>query len=301
MIFIKVQGGLGNQISQYACSRLMKHMYPTQEIRLDLSWFDMVNIQKGFELDKVFNKNTLKFQVAKDSEILKLKKQIAIHKVKAPFIVKAVNYALRKCLKRKSVKVQTIESGYPVDKWFDKLDTTKSYYLDGFWHNCDYSDIMETLRRELEYVVVNQELNKALLKKVSNTNSVSVHIRKGDYKALGADIVTTSFYKAAIELINDKVENTEFFAFSDDLEDTKQIFKDVGVNNYTLVDANRGESSYMDMYLMQHCKHNIIANSTFSYWAAQLNDNPDKIVIRPKMQTAERKTWEVFGWKILEN
>ncbi|HOV15035.1 MAG TPA: alpha-1,2-fucosyltransferase, partial [Spirochaetota bacterium] len=117
---------------------------------------------------------------------------------------------------------------------------------------------------------------------IKNSNSVSIHVRRGDYvgniKTLNFHgVCEIDYYIDAINSIKQKVQNPLFFIFSDDIEWCKNNIKD---ENSIFIDFERDD--YVDMYLMTVCKHNIIANSSFSYWAAYLNQNFDKIVIAPK-------------------
>lgn len=126
--------------------------------------------------------------------------------------------------------------------------------------------------------------NKIISDEIRKTNSVSLHIRRGDYIT---SKITNKFhgtcclgyYKKAMKLINKKVKNPKYFVFSDDIYWVK---KNLEIKNAFYVDDNVGDKSYIDMQLMSMCKHNIIANSSFSWWAAWLNNNPNKIVIAPK-------------------
>jgi hypothetical protein len=123
---------------------------------------------------------------------------------------------------------------------------------------------------------------KTLLKRVSSNNSVSVHIRRGDYVSnphaskfhgtKGLD-----YYEKAVERIAETVKNPELFVISDDIEWCKENLR--LPYKTTHIDGNAG---FEDMHIMSHCAHNIIANSSFSWWAAWLNTNPDKVVIAPK-------------------
>lgn len=125
------------------------------------------------------------------------------------------------------------------------------------------------------------------MKKIINSNSISLHVRRGDYennssaKRLHGGICTLNYYKQAIELVASRIKNPVFFIFSNDL---KWARENLELEKYkqVLVNLNKGNNSYKDMYLMSKCKHNIIANSSFSWWGAWLNANPKKIVICPK-------------------
>ena len=116
---------------------------------------------------------------------------------------------------------------------------------------------------------------------MESRESVSIHIRRGDYlKYPFFQVCDPPYFKRAIEFIRSEVENPFFYVFSDDLEWSADFMKDTGAD-YQIVDHNRGKDSYKDMYLMTRCHHNIIANSSFSWWGAWLVDYRDKIVVRP--------------------
>jgi hypothetical protein len=124
-----------------------------------------------------------------------------------------------------------------------------------------------------------------VVKKINASNSVSVHIRRGDYvlnKSTNAfhGVLPIAYYKKAINHIKANVSRPKLFLFTDDPEWVRKKFNFLG--RFDLVDINRGDLSYRDMELMSLCKHNIIANSSFSWWGAWLNLNQDKIVVAPK-------------------
>jgi hypothetical protein len=127
------------------------------------------------------------------------------------------------------------------------------------------------------------ENSKQMAKEINSCNSVSIHVRRGDYlnnyyfETLGK-ICDLDYYNRAIEVINTHVTNAHFFVFSDD---PKYVADNLNIKNATYVDFNVGTDSWQDMYLMSQCKHNIIANSTFSWWGAWLNVNETKIVVAP--------------------
>lgn len=113
--------------------------------------------------------------------------------------------------------------------------------------------------------------------------SVSVHVRRGDYQTPGhyerlGCICTEAYYRNAAELMKKKVGNPKFYVFSDEPEWVKAHLR---LGDTTFVDWNRGNDSWQDMLLMRHCRHNIVCNSSFSWWGAWLNDNQGKIVVAP--------------------
>ncbi len=155
-------------------------------------------------------------------------------------------------------------------------------YLWGLFQNEKYfKKYRKEILKAFRFKKTISEENKKLIKSIKKTNSVSMHIRRGDYTAKNATqyLLSPSYYKRAAEYIAKQVPNPHFYIFSDDMKWVKENIK--LSYPHTFVEHNTGENSYNDMRLMSLCKHNIIANSTFSWWGAWLNENPDKIVITP--------------------
>lgn len=165
--------------------------------------------------------------------------------------------------------------------------------LEGYWQNEKYfSDMKEEIR---DYFTFDPKLvdnrNALLAQRVQNENSVSIHIRRGDYidpqnRALYGNVCTIDYYRKASDFIFQRIDNPIFYLFSDDMDWTKEnisllLGMEYDERRVTYIDFNRGEKSFLDMYLMSKCKHHIIANSTFSWWGAWLGTNEDKIVISP--------------------
>lgn len=130
-----------------------------------------------------------------------------------------------------------------------------------------------------------QSTNASIESEIVNCESVSVHIRRSDYLnpsilALNG-ICSMGYNKNAIEAVKQKIENPTFYFFSDDPEWVKRELVHL-VDKFHVVEGNRGSAAWVDMYLMSLCKHNIIANSSFSWWGAWLNRNTDKMVIAPE-------------------
>lgn len=151
-----------------------------------------------------------------------------------------------------------------------------------------FIDYSQRIRQSFTFKNKPDELNSEMLNRIKETESISLHIRRGDYVSnLTANsehgLCSIDYYKKAVEYIKSKTEsrgNRCFFLFSDDPIWVKENMMFLG-DEMVVVDFNTGEKSYEDMRLMSMCKHNIIANSSFSWWAAWLNNNPDKIVIAP--------------------
>lgn len=154
-------------------------------------------------------------------------------------------------------------------------------YLDGYWQQEDYFKLIrDELLNDYKFNSVSGIELKNMLDIIEKNESVSIHIRRGDYanSSIYDNIANLEYYNEAINIIKSKVVNPVFFIFSDDIEWVKENMK---ISNSYIINFNRGLDSYKDMFLMSKCKHNIIANSTFSWWGAWLNINNNKIVIRP--------------------
>lgn len=268
MIIIKINGGLGNQLQQYALYDKMRYL--GKEVKVDISWFqkDMgQTARRNLELDYFPG---VSYEACTEKEMQDiLGKRDVFCKV------------LEKLhLKEKNLYVEN----QMYDKGIFELDNK---VLEGYWA-CEgyWGDRIPELRKQLIFPESDNPQNKEMLEKIKNTESVSIHVRRGDYlnpenQAIYGGICTEEYYEKAISYVEEKIENPHFFIFSDDTEYAKKTYTK---NNYTVVDINHGRNSFLDMHLMGCCKHNICANSTFSFWGARLNENPEKLMIRPLKQ-----------------
>lgn len=157
-------------------------------------------------------------------------------------------------------------------------------YLCGYFA-CEkyYADIMGKLREEIRFPQSRNPENARLAERMQREESVSIHIRRGDYlapenAAMFGNICTEEYYRGAVSEIKGRCSSPHFYVFSDDTEYAAKVYAG---EEYTIVDVNKGEDSFYDMWLMSRCRHNICANSTFSFWGARLNGNPAKMMIRP--------------------
>lgn len=306
MLIVEVQGGLGNQISQYAFSRWLLSRYPREEIKIDILKYERGLSPFPYGLEAAFLPGSLVFATATAADVFKIaRKKYPKSELAGKIFGRLTRYG--ETIRRKNYSyVQAPQSRYPMDSWWPDVDSDisnrKSCYFSGYWQNYDYLDILPRLRQELVFREIDTRENQRMLQKIKSTNAVSVHVRMGDYVGSIFDVLTQTYYENAVRTMLERMPKDRepcFFVFSDDSVKAGNLFREMQVP-YELVDINHGADSYYDMRLMSLCKYNIIANSTFSYWAAYLNDNPEKIVIRPRMQTVDRETWEVPGWIILD-
>ncbi len=171
---------------------------------------------------------------------------------------------------------------------FDYCKNTITYF-DGYWQSYKYN-IQETsffLFYDLYKNTINQ--NSFYQKLISTPNSVSLHIRGGDYqndantfKLLG-NILDQKYYQSAISRLNNMLKNPTYFIFSDDIEYANKILKSTQFNFFLIDNLNLKNNYFLNIYFMSICENNIISNSTFALWGALLNKNHNKIVIAPKL------------------
>ena len=273
MIIITFSGGLGNQMFQYALFKKFQSL--GREVKADISFYDKYNSHNGFEMDKIFLLNVPRAT----------KKNINELKDTSNFLRKYRRFFR---VFWKSTDIEQIGSDFN-----DSIFSVKNAYLNGYWQSEKFfKDIESDIRKDFTFRNIDFK-NKTILKKILGNNSISVHIRRGDYethaqtKKLLGGICTPDYYNHAIRLICSKIKNPLFFIFSDDLTWTKKNL--TLPDNAVFVDINLGENSYKDLFLMSNCKHNILANSSFSWWAAWLNTNPKKIIICPNKWSNSRR------------
>lgn len=275
MIIISIGGGLGNQMFEYAFYEMMKKQYPNEEIKLDIMHI-FGPAHNGYEIEKIFQLH------AGDCDLKELRKLSGMCPVDAKyykFFKKVYNLRRKIFGSKKSCMVQEDFTKY-YEEYFH-LDTSKSYYLQGVYGNYRYFDKeKEYIQKIYTFPPIKDERNLAWQDKIKNTNSVSMHIRHGDYVAWGVELLSEDYYRTAMAMIEEQTGPCNFYVFTDDPEYVKETFKDK--TNLEVVEGNEGANSYIDMQLMSYCKHNIIANSSFSFWGAYLNKNPDKMVIASK-------------------
>ena len=275
MIIVSIGGGLGNQMFEYAFYEMLKQKYPQVQVKLDImhTWGHAHN---GYELERIFG---CKGEDCTTKELLKLSdfypKDGKLYKLGELFfkVRRKVLGERKSCIKQ--------EDFTEFDDKFYHLNPEQSYYLWGVFSNCHYwSGQEQHIRQVFTFPEITEEHNKVWMEKIKQTNSVSMHIRHGDYVSWGIKILGEDYYRTAMNLLEEKVGDCQFYVFTDDPEYVRNTYGDK--KNLVVVEGNSGANSYRDMQLMSCCKHNIVANSTFSFWGAFLNDNPDKIVIASK-------------------
>lgn len=271
MKIVNIIGGLGNQMFQYALVVALEQKFG-QPVYVDTSLFDTYRVHNGLEIERIFG---IRLKRAPESEL----RRLTLH-TKYYFIWRIYR---KLQLVKKTVCIEAKDASF--DNSILSLDTDR--YYDGYWQNSAYFECYaDSIRKLYRFVQPLDEKNKQLYDDIVATeHSVSIHVRRGDYlkSSIYTGICTVEYYTKAIDYILQHIDGAiRFYIFSDDITWCKDNIGNL-LNGYdcVYVDWNRGFDSYKDMQLMSACRHNIIANSSFSWWAAWLNISTDNIVIAP--------------------
>ena len=286
MIIVKIEGGLANRMFQYALYLSLKH-------KRDDVFLDEKTFRPAWSFEKISLKKTFPHIDCPEGDLSRFKVETRQGKVA---------HAIRNIVERFSSKYffQKEFRFYP--EILEKLP--KDVYLRGYWQSEKYFlDVEGEVRKAFTFDAFTEKENIKTSEKMQSENSVAIHIRKGkDYmqQVLTAGTCPKDYYVKAIEYIRENVENPVFYIFTDNPDWVKE---NLGFIDYTLVNWNpvSGEKNYRDIQLMSCCKHNIIANSSFSWWGAWLNANPNKIVIGPKVWFNPEGKIKVVGDIICDN
>lgn len=276
-VITRLNGGLGNQMFQYAAGLTLADRLGAP-LKVDLSEFDTYLLRR-FELDK-FN----------------IKAGVATPEETANFVINPSRF--QRSYSRLAIslgfgfnKIAFKERKFGYDEAFEKI--RHPMYLNGYWQSEKYfKSAADRLRGELCLVDKLGEASQKILDGILQCPAISLHIRRGDYitnpsAALVHGVCSLDYYYSAISHITAHVDSPHFFIFSDDPQWAKDNLK----ISYPVqfVEANGPDRGAEDMWLMKSCKHHIIANSSFSWWAAWLNERLDKIVIAPRVWFLDNK------------
>lgn len=276
MIVVGLMGGLGNQMFQYACARAVARRLNTG-LRLDVTMLQNRNMGADFTY--------------RDYELshFNVREKLVTHlhnKLFVPDLFSATEKMLRKCKRVQKVLGYHL---YREQKEFSfeerVLQIRNNTYLFGYFQTEKYfKDIRDDLLKTFRLMQPLDVENQNILNEIKRTTSVSIHVRRGDYlksvNSIFQVLTVENYYAHAIKIIQQEVKSPHFFVFSDDLHTVKKEFASLE-GSFTFVSVNNGNQSYKDMVLMSQCKHYVIANSSFSWWAAWLNSSREKTVIAP--------------------
>lgn len=256
---------------QYAAGRCLAHKYKT-ELKLDIRDFKDYKLRNyglnGFGIIENFATSSDMSRILFPSDTLAVK--VFKHVIRSVSRVQSIEY-----IKEKEYRFQQ-----------NFLKLPDNIYLDGYWQSEKYFlDVESIIRKEFSIVNPFTPKSQNLAEQIQNCEAVSLHVRRGDYVS---DPKTNSvhgvcgidYYSNATDMICERIENPYFFIFSDDPDWACSNIKPNAPTTYVSHDDH--SKDYEDICLMSLCKHNIIANSSFSWWGAWLNGNPEKMVIAPR-------------------
>ena len=268
MKIITFWGGLGNQIFEYAYYQWLRGKYPNERF---FGYYPTVGLSdhNGLEIDKRFDVELPKTSLLSDL--------VGVFLFNVNRICRRLHLPLLCTCTQNNGNYGSI---FHCDYWQDKKYLTEDFFL--------------------KFNIGNPSVqNNKLLGEIKSSNSVAIHIRRGDYlkpkvNHVYGGICTEDYYNRAIKLVENSVDNPHFIFFSNDIQYVKDKFH---LRNMSIVDWNKGEDSIWDMYLMSKCKYMILANSTFSYWAARLNNNVNMVICPNKWTNINPIDIVLDNWK----
>ena len=308
MIIVKLIGGMGNQMFQYAYARQLMEQYNDNECFLDLTWFN-----KNRKSHEKYMLN--QFNINDNIKIINTKADL---RKKVPIvnrILLIIHVFLYKIIFHVFNRKIAVNYGLYINKflcniglyWYIffydfinlKINNKRNNYFIGYWQSYKFfENIHIDIKRELTPLVKNDYDNN-LIKMILDKQSVALHIRRGDYlQNVNMNIFTDNYYNEAILKMNTLVDNPHYFVFSNDIDWVKQNMP-FNTNNIIYVDQSKND--FEDFYYMKICKHYIMSNSTYCWWAQFLSDHDFKKVIAPKKWTENNMINDIYqsNWIII--
>jgi len=277
MIIVQIRSGLGNQMFQYAFARNLALRNKTT-LKLDLGFYRSYALRR-YELD----------------DLSIAAKELSWAERGMLRVARSQRFPALRALAEYMHGGGSIIALTDRQEGFDDAAYAQhgNIYLQGFWQSWRYfSEIRPLLLREFDVSLPCDSRNTEMMGRIRESNSVCIHVRRGDYvknpeTATVFGACPVEYYRAAAAQLRERVVNPEFFVFSDDLEWAKEHLGDHG--NFVYVGLNHGQPPACDLRLMRACRHFIISNSTFGWWAAWLSEGPGKVVLSPQ-------SWYKTNW-----
>lgn len=280
MIIVRLIGGLGNQMFQYALGRTLAERQSTL-LKLDLSGFEDYKLHRyGLHCFKTWQ------HIATADEVLAFRQEDPLSRG-AGWILRMKRWlVVRFQASRSDHRDRRVIKENGLGFAPSVLEATGDLYLDGYWQSEKYfAGMRDILLREFAFLHDQDDRNRAVAAQIQSCESVAVHIRRGDYASEPSTndvhgLCSLDYYRRAVDEVIRRRPGSHFFAFSDDHTWVRQ---NLAIDHpLTVVDHNDASRNFEDLRLMSSCRHNIIANSSFSWWGAWLNRNPNKLVVAPK-------------------
>ncbi len=277
IVTCRVYGGLGNQLFCYAAARALS-VRNGAKLQIDhISGFiNDVEYKRSYRLDN-FNIPCEKITTPYSRYKLHILKLISRY-----FKLGGKHY------------IEQVNIDY--DPNIIQLKVKRNLYIEGYWQSEKYfKDAEDIIRSDLNFIIPDEVVNLSLVSKIRSVNSVSVHIRFFD--SLTSDKtnnISEEYYLKAVETIENKIQSAHYFIFSNDLTAAKNMRVWEGKKVTFMSGSDYKSEDYIDMWLMSQSRNFIIANSTFSWWAAWLSEHQEKIIIAPKEEIRYGVMWWGF-------
>lgn len=286
MIFIKLKDGLGNQLFQYAFARNLQLYHKERKIYMSTADFARADSVREYSLNH--------FKLNSSAKVCNKFQELCLRGIRKMAVL------------RKGKGLYVYNEPYqilPADKC-----KTRIKIIEGFFQTAkNFEDIREMLLDELTVTTPPSAENVQMLEMIAKEeNPVCVHIRRGDYVndprwSKSLCVCDEEYYKKALDIIAEKVENPTFFVFSNCSEDIQWIKDNYNFSyNINYIDLNNPD--YEELRLMYSCKHFVLSNSTFSWWGQYLSRNEDKVVVAPSVWNKKYDDSTIYmdNWEIVE-
>lgn len=270
MKIVKIYGGLGNQMFQYAFAKNLEKL-TGDNVFIDTEWGNKNTIHNGYELDKLFPVNMKK---AKNEDIERLSTQpdSLKDKIRKKYFTKKTHY---------------------IDKVFrynPELYRLKGdIYFEGYWQSEKFFfESRNEIKQTFSFPEISGTENKELIN-IIDGKTAAIHVRRGDYlKEKYLFVCDKNYYKNSIDILINKYGITKLIVFSNDIEWCRENLNKRELETIYCT-WNSGSDSWKDMALISLCPYIIISNSSFSWWAAYLNKNPGKKILCPEIWAKKNK------------
>lgn len=282
-LIVRIFGGLGNQLFCYAAARRLALKNNAELVIDHVSGFEFDHkYRRHYQLDKFHIPCRLATPSERFKPFPRLRRYIKkrVHRSK-PF----------------EKRPYILQEGVDFDKRLLDIRFKGTKYLEGYWQSEQYfTDIEEVIRNELRFQEPVDPENHRMREAITSKLSVAIHLRffkpPGDTEGNNAP---GQYYQRAVDFMRKKYPDAHYFIFSDRPDAAAEMIP-LSSDQYTVVNHNRGDDNApYDMWLMSHCDHFIIANSTFSWWGAWLSENSDKTVVAPAHVSREGVKWGFDG------
>lgn len=273
MITIRIKGGLGNQLFQYAAGYSLARRL-NQVVKVDTSFFPQQTL-RGYKLGKL--NLSYKEVLEKQNILTELYKSRCLNKA-----LRIANISLLPCSTKLAYLLETKSD--IVDEFFNISRT--NIYIDGYYQSELYfREYKEELIKQFVPSYAMEDEYNLVLDEITQCESVAVHVRRGDFLSAQNDtnpnhyLLEEQYYQNALKYITEHVDTPMFFWFSDDIDWVKKNFGEK--DNFQFISLHTKNADIDEMMLMKNCKHIIAANSTFSWWASWLNENKEALHVCP--------------------